>query len=100
LAFLAGRIGSPRSSADLPAWIEDARELLRGQEDQPIEEAAVALRVRKDFLNHLERLCPGQWPEWYRLFQPDRFQKVRELAAMTAAIRNQLATVEAQIEAW
>lgn len=74
----------PSDLRDLPAWIEAVRELLRGQEDRPIAQTGIAYLVRKHFLEHLERLYPGEWPAWHQTFQPQKFQAVRDLVAMMA----------------
>jgi len=76
---------APSSLAELPAWIESARKLLRDQEDQPIEETGIAYPVRKHFLEHLERLCP-EWPGWYRTLPSQSFETVRGLVATMARV--------------
>lgn len=76
---------APSSVAELPRWIREARELLRGQEDYPISESATANAVRKQFLEHLEALFPN-WAALYRSFQPHSFRTARELVAMMADI--------------
>jgi hypothetical protein len=75
---------APSSLAELPEWIQSARELLRDQEDLPIQETGIAYAVRKQFLEHIERLCPFEWSAWHHTFQPQKFQAVRDLVAMMA----------------
>ena len=75
---------APSTLAELPEWIRKVRELLRGQEDQPIEQASIAFVVRKHFLECVERLFPADWPAWHQHFQPQKFHAVRDLVAMMA----------------
>ena len=83
----------PSTLAEFPAWIQSARELLRDQEDQPIEENATARLVRKHFLDHLERLCP-EWAHWQDEFQRQKLPTVRDLVAKMELVRQHL-TAEA-----
>jgi hypothetical protein len=76
---------APSSLAELSEWIRSARELLRDQEDQPIDVTGIAYLVREHFLQHLERLCPD-WTEWYRQCRPDEFRVVRELVVMMTEV--------------
>jgi predicted transcriptional regulator len=80
----------PSSVADLPDWIQSARELLRDREDQPIDENGTASLVQNGFLEHLERLCHDQWPGWFFTFHPERFATVRELVAMMAWVEQNI----------
>jgi len=48
-----------------------------------------AYTVQEQFVGHLERLC-SEWPQWYREFQPERFQRVRELVAMMGWVEQQI----------
>ena len=77
----------PSTATDFGKWIREARELLRGHEDEPIGESDrhIGFAVRKQFLEHLEALVPN-WAALYRSFQPDGFRTARELVAMMAEI--------------
>jgi hypothetical protein len=89
---------TPSSFAELPEWIRQVRELLRGQEGCAIGDRGIGHAVREHFLAHLERLCPG-WPELYQRFQPDKFQMSRELVAMMASVEHSLQAAKTQAEA-
>jgi len=84
----------PSSLAELPGWIQAARELLRGQEDQALGE--IGRLVRKGFREHLERLCPGEWHEWHLTLNPQKFETIGELVAMMAWVQDQVAAAMAE----
>jgi len=114
---------APSSLAELPDWIQAARERLQGQKDRPIgasgtvylpvahpdttvpsEQVAVTLcshslayTLREQFLDHLERLYPT-WKELLLQFHPERFRTVRELVTMMAWVGDALEASKAQPE--
>ena len=83
----------PSTLAEFPAWIQAARELLRGQGEQPIDKNGIAFLVRKHFLDHLERLRP-EWAQWQDEFQSQKLPTVRDLVAKMELVRQHL-TAEA-----